>query len=54
MVMITPGLERKMKSYKLDIAREWTPCKADDTGEGTGADKVYLRGRARPIIGVAD
>ena len=30
-VMITPGLERKLKSYKLNIAREWTPARAEAT-----------------------
>ena len=45
MVMITTGLEKKLKSYKLDIAREWTPARAEATGEGMGPDKVYLRGQ---------
>ena len=45
MVMITPGLESKLKGYKLDIAREWTPARAEATGEGIGPDKVYLRGQ---------
>ena len=45
MVMITLGLERKLKSYKLDITREWTPARAEPTDEGTGPDKVYLRGQ---------
>ena len=26
-IMITPGLEKKLKRYKLDIHREWTPAK---------------------------
>ena len=43
--MITPGLESKLKSYKLDIAREWTPARAEPTGEGPRPDKVYLRGK---------
>ena len=43
MVMITPGLESKLKSYKLDIARDWTPARAEATGEGIGPDKVYPR-----------
>ena len=45
MVMIPPGLERKLRSYKLDVAREWTPARAEATGEGNGPDKVYLRGQ---------
>ena len=45
MVMITPGLESKLKSYKLDIARDWTLARAEATGEGVGPDKVYLRGQ---------
>ena len=44
MVMITPGLQKKLKSYKLDISREWTPAKAVATGKGCGPDKVYMRG----------
>ena len=42
--MITPGLEIKLKSYKLDISREWTPAKAVATGKGCGPNKVYKRG----------
>ena len=45
MVMITPGLERELKSYKLDIAREWTPGRAEATGEGIGPYNVNLRGQ---------
>ena len=29
----------------MDIAREWTPARAEPTDEGTGPDKVYLRGK---------
>ena len=42
--MITPELGKKLKSYKLDIAREWTPAKAVATGEGCGPGKVYMSG----------
>ena len=43
MVLIASGLESKLKSYKLDIARDWTPARVEATGEGIGPDKVYLR-----------
>ena len=33
MVMITPSLESKLKGYKLDISRDWTPAIAEATGE---------------------
>ena len=42
--MITPGLKKKLKSYKLDISRECTPAKALATGKGCRPDKVYMRG----------
>ena len=42
--MITPGLEKKFKSYKLDIAREWTPAISVATGKGCEPDKVYTTG----------
>ena len=29
----------------MDIARDWTPARADATGQGIGPDKVYLRGQ---------
>ena len=43
MIMITPGLEKKLKRYKLDIKREWTPAISVATGKGYGPDKVYTR-----------
>ena len=30
---------KKLKSYKLDIALEWTPARVVATGEGHGPDK---------------
>ena len=43
--MITPGLEKKLKRYKLDIYRKWTPTISVATGKGYGPDKVYTRGK---------
>ena len=45
MMMITPGLEKKTRNYKLDIARGWTPARAEPTGEGTGPGKKYTHGQ---------
>ena len=42
--MITPGLEKRTKNYKLDENREWTPAKSLPTGEGSGPEKKYTRG----------
>ena len=42
LAMITPGLEKRLKAYNLDIKREWTPATA---GEGSGPDKKYMRGK---------
>ena len=43
MIMITPGLEKKLKRYKQDIHREWTPAISVAKGKGYGPDKVYTR-----------
>ena len=45
MIMITPGLEKKLKRYKLDIHREWTPAISVATGKGYDPEKVYTRGK---------
>ena len=38
-IMITPGLEKRTKNYKLDENREWTPAKSVPTREGSGPEK---------------
>ena len=43
--MIIPGLEKKLKGFKLDTKREWTPDTAIPTGKGSGPEKVYMRGK---------
>ena len=45
-MMITPGLEDRTKYYKLDVDREWTPARAEPTGQGVGPGTVYTRGKA--------
>ena len=41
--MSTPGLEKNLKSYKLEISVEWTPDNAVPTGIGCRPDKEYKR-----------
>ena len=43
--MITPCLKKPPKGYNLDIKMEWTPATAVPTGEGSGPDKKYMRGK---------
>ena len=45
MMMMKPGQEKKLKRYKLDIHRDWTPAISVATGKGYGPDKVYIRGK---------
>ena len=45
-MMITKGLEDRTKYYKLDVDHEWTPARAEPTGQGIGPGTVYTRGKA--------
>ena len=44
--MISPGLEDRTSNYKLDVDQEWSPARAEPTGQGIGPETIYTRGKA--------
>ena len=45
-MMISPGLEDRTYNYKLDVDQEWSPARAEPTGQGIGPETIYTRGKA--------
>ena len=46
LMMISPGLEDRTSNYKLDVDQEWSPARAEPTGQGKGSEMMYTRGKA--------